>query len=165
VVPDAPRNDRLVDEAIVAAPMPDPGALAAVAARLEAARLLGSELFVVPPRYRRIRLAVTIGTPAPGEELRGTIESDLREYLDALVGGDERQGWPFGEPLRPSALLRRVQAAAGSGTEIAAVAVGLDGARPAEACPGVAIGPHDLVVLDEVELHGNVPSDGEGGLR
>jgi Baseplate J-like protein len=164
VVPDAPRGEA-GDGTFVAAPVPDPGLLAAVAARLENARLLGSELFVEPPRYRPARLLVTISTPAPDAGLRKAIEADLREYLDPLVGGDDRDGWPFGEPLRPSALLRRAQAVAGNSAQIASVAVGLDGAEPDRRCEDVAIGPHDLVVADAVELRGDVPVDVEGGLR
>jgi predicted phage baseplate assembly protein len=165
VVPDAPRGEP-GDGAFVAAPMPDPGMLAAVAAQLEGARLLGSELFVEPPRYRHVQLLVTISTPAPDEQLRTAIEADLREYLDPLVGGDSRDGWPFGEPLRPSALLRRAQAIAGTSAQIASVAVGLDGEPPDQRCEDVAIGAHDLVVADAVELRGEVPVvDVEGGLR
>jgi hypothetical protein len=164
VVPDAPRGD-LLGGPFVGAPVPDPGALAAVAARLESARLLGEELFVEPPRYRQVGLLVTVGTPVPDDQLRQLIEEDLRGYLDPLVGGDDREGWPFGGPLRPSALLRRAQTVAGAGTEIASVAVGLDGASPDQDCRDVAIGPHDLVVLERVRLRGDVPADTRGGLR
>jgi predicted phage baseplate assembly protein len=164
VVPDAPR-DVLAPDTTVPAPRPDPGALAAVRRRLETARLLGSELFVMPPRYRAVRLAVTIASPAPDDQLRASLERDLREYLDPLVGGDEREGWPFGEPLRPSALLRRAQAAAGSGTDIAAVAIGIDGQPPTENCRDVAIGPHDLVVAEAVDVLGGPPVETEAGLR
>ncbi|MGO4430541.1 baseplate J/gp47 family protein, partial [Streptomyces sp. MCAF7] len=64
IVPAAPRDD-LDREDFVAAPLPDPGMVCAVAARLAQARLLTSEVFVRPPRYREVALRVDLsGDPA-----------------------------------------------------------------------------------------------------
>jgi predicted phage baseplate assembly protein len=164
VVPDVAR-DPSRPEALATAPQADPGALAAVGRHLEAARLLGSELFVLPARYRRVRIALTVGSAVPGDDLRRALERDLRAYVHPLTGGDEGDGWPFGDPVRPSALLRRAQAAAGGGVAIVSVAIGLDDNAPAESCRDLEIGPHDLLAAESVEILGATSDAGDGGLR
>jgi hypothetical protein len=152
VVPRVPRGDLSGDD-YVAAVYPDPGLLAAVRARLDAARLIGTEVFVCPPRYRIVDLRVLLaGRPADRAALRRTLREALRRYLDPLVGGDDGDGFPFGGPLRPSALLRVAQAAAGDAADISAVAIGLDGAPPDEDCADVPLRTGDLVALLEVAL-------------
>ena len=156
VVPDAPREDldeARVESAYVAAPLPDAGALQAVSARLEAARLVGTELFVRAPRYRGVALAFQVqGASADGAALQRQVERHLRRFLDPLVGGGQRDGWPFGEPLRPSVMLREAQAAAGSALRVMEAAIGLDGNAPNESCRDVAIGRFDLVWLESLQL-------------
>jgi hypothetical protein len=121
--------------AVAGAVLPDPGLLTAVAARLAGARLLGTEIYVDGPRYRDVRLRADVrGRPADASGVRAALTVALSEYLDPLAGGDDRTGWPFGGPLRPTALLRVAQAAVGDDAELITVAVGLDGAGPAEGC-------------------------------
>jgi hypothetical protein len=147
VVPAAPRGDADWDQPdFVAAPQPDPGMLSQVNTTLANARLLGEELFVREPRYRTARLRVQVtGTPRDPAATRAKIQLALRQYLDPLTGGDDGTGWPFGAPLRPSALLRVAQQAIGHDGEVASVAVALDDATSWEDCRDTAIGPHDLV--------------------
>jgi len=150
IVPAAPRDD-LGREDLVAAPLPDPGTLCAVAARLEQARLLTSEVFVRAPRYREVALRVDLsGDPADRTRVATAVTAALRRFLDPLVGGDDQDGWPFGQPLRPSALLRAAQRALGDLADLAAVAIGLDGADPDEACDEVPLGAGELPVLRTV---------------
>ncbi|MGW2326805.1 putative baseplate assembly protein [Streptomyces sp. NPDC001700] len=150
IVPAAPRDD-LGREDFVAAPVPDPGMLRAVAARLEAARLLTSEIFVRAPRYRDVALRVDLsGDPADRTRVSAVVTAALRRFLDPLAGGDDQDGWPFGQPLRPSALLRAAQRALGDLADIAAVAIGLDGADAAETCDEVPLGAGELPVLRTV---------------
>ena len=90
---------------------------------LAPARLLGTEVFVRPPRYRPVALRVDLsGMPADPAGVRATVRAALRCYLDPLLGGDGGDGWPFGEPLRPSALLRATQAALGDLAQVEKVA-------------------------------------------
>ena len=49
----------------------------------------------------------------------------LTSFLDPLVGGDDHQGWPFGEPLRPSVLLRESQVAVEDSAVVNSVAIQL----------------------------------------
>ncbi|HVG18023.1 MAG TPA: putative baseplate assembly protein [Blastocatellia bacterium] len=125
IVPDVSRPDQLsedaeefdetmVESAFVAAPVPDPGALAVVRAKLEAARLAGSEVFVSAPQYRPVALTLDVeSNSADSAELNVKIKRRLRTFFDPLVGGDQGDGWPFGEPVRPSAILREAQGALG----------------------------------------------------
>ncbi|MFI0820878.1 putative baseplate assembly protein [Streptomyces sp. NPDC021098] len=150
IVPAAPRDD-LAREDFVAAPLPDPGMLCAVAARLEQARLLTSEVFVRGPRYRDVALRVDLsGDPADRTRVATAVTAALRRFLDPLVGGDDQDGWPFGQPLRPSALLRAAQRALGDLADVAAVGIGLDGADADETCDEVPLGAGELPVLRTV---------------
>jgi predicted phage baseplate assembly protein len=156
-------GDRSEGQPDVAAPTPDPGAITAVTAALEAARLIGTEVFVRGPRYRAVRLAVTPSSAvADPAWLQRRLLDGLRLHLDPLGGGPEAMGWVFGEPLRPPELLGVAQRLAGRSAVIEAVAVGLDGVAPAENCLDVAIGVHDLVVLAGLVLTGPPAGDPTG---
>jgi hypothetical protein len=154
VVPAAPRGDSDWDRRdFVPAPRPDPGMLSQVRATFGAARLLGEELFVQEPRYRPVRLRVEVtGAPRDPAGVRGRVRDALRKFLDPLTGGSGGNGWPFGAPLRPSALLRVAQQAAGHDGEVARVAIALDDTDSWENCRDVAIGPNELVTLADVRV-------------
>jgi hypothetical protein len=163
IVPYAPRPIDADDEEefhYVAAPKPDDGTLEAVRKRLDAARLAGTEVYVAPPRYRAVRLAIELDTPQVRlQEVHARIFRALRAFLDPL--GD----WPFGEPLRPAVLRREAQQAAGTAAEIGLVSIGIDGNEPSENCREVEVGPHDLVYLTEVQLRVKPAPMLTGGLR
>jgi predicted phage baseplate assembly protein len=150
VVPAAPRGDADWDRpGFVAAPQPDPGMLSQVRTVLGQARLLGEELFVRAPSYRTAWLQVQVtGAPRDPAAVRAKVQRALRQYLDPLAGGDDGNGWPFGAPLRPSALLRAAQGAMGHDGEVGSVAVALDAPTSWENCRDVAIRPHELVEVD-----------------
>lgn len=153
IVPSVPRDD-FDREDFVAAPRPDPAMLCEVVARLQKARLLTAEVFVRGPVYRDVTLRVDLsGSPADRARVSTVVTSALRRYLDPLTGGAEETGWPFGEALRPSALLRAAQAALGDLADVAAVAIGLDGADAAEDCRDVPLRPGDLPVLRTLRTH------------
>ncbi|HWB40449.1 MAG TPA: putative baseplate assembly protein [Gemmatimonadales bacterium] len=90
-----PREDRKRPNA----PMPDRTTLRRVCAWLDDRRLVTTELYVIPPTYRRIAVAVGLrGKPGYGiEALRRWVELVLRQYLAPLPPyGPEGQGWPLG---------------------------------------------------------------------
>ena len=152
IVPDAPRVDPAACP-IVRAPQPDPGALAAVADRLDAARLVGTELYVRAPIYRPVALTVDVEADTNAAALRADLTSSLSRFLDPLTGGDDQTGWPFGVPLTPSVLLRRAQDAIGDDGEV--VRVGsrlLDSGTPEQSCSDVAIGVHALPELERLDV-------------
>ena len=154
VVPGVPDPvARLTDASYEPALEPDPGALQAVTLRLESARLIGTEVFVRPPRYRPVTLQVAVsGAPGDPAGVRAVIRAALRRYLDPLVGGDRGDGWPFGEPLRPSALLRAAQTALGDLAQAEQVAIGLDGADPSGGCDDIPIGAGWLPALTQTRV-------------
>ncbi|MEV6345887.1 putative baseplate assembly protein [Actinoplanes sp. NPDC051851] len=156
VVPRVPRTagDLAADD-YIAAVHPDPGLLDAVRRRLCAARLIGTELFTLPPRYRPVALRVEVAGPLadPGAT-EAALRTGLRRYLDPLTGGDDGTGWPFGDPLRPSGLLRVAQDTTGDAAEVTAVAIGLDGAPPTQSCDDVRLRPGELPALTTVSTGG-----------
>lgn len=157
VVPFAPRPGqfdwRWPDPSLVAAPAIDPGALAAVQLRLDRARLVASQVFARPVEYRPVSLRVVISpTPADVDAVRERIGARLSRYLDPLAGGEGKVGLPFGEPVRPSALVRIAQDAIGREGIVEQVAVGLDRDAPAENCRDVPIGPYQLSYLRSITV-------------
>jgi hypothetical protein len=105
-----------------------------------------------------------VSTPlAPS--LREQIIAGLQTFLDPLVGGDDLKGWPFGDPLRPSALARVAQDVVGSAGDVQSVSILIDCATAAESCNDVAIRPHELVTLVHVDIRTQRRSAQSGGLR
>jgi predicted phage baseplate assembly protein len=81
-------------------PRPTPGSrtIKAVCACLNQVRLLTTEVFVIPPTYRKVKIAADI-IAQPGADLaavKTAVETSLGQYLHPLKGGDDGQGWPFG---------------------------------------------------------------------
>jgi predicted phage baseplate assembly protein len=168
VVPAAAREPKsdFYEDAFVATPVPDPGALAAARARLDGARLVTHEVCVRAPIYRRASLRVDVQADAvDGASLRWRIADTLARFLDPLLGGVDGTGWPFGDPLRPSALGRVVQRMLGPEGDVTAVAIGLDGAQPSESCRDVPIGPHALLGPDSIAVRITARPAKRGGLR
>jgi predicted phage baseplate assembly protein len=169
VVPYAPRvqiDGDWAKYALVAAPQPDPGALQAARACLDHGRLIGGDVFICGPIYRSVWLALVIAVDAlPSTALRESIITGLQNYLDPLVGGDHSDGWPFGNPLRPTALLRVAQDVVGTAGDVESVSVRLDGMTTAESCRDVPIRPYELVSLAHVDLHTRQRLPHSGGLR
>jgi hypothetical protein len=167
IVPAAPRDEEPPCP-IVTAPIPDEGARAAVVARLDAARLLGSEVLVRQPIYQPAALAVTVqSNSASPDALKAAIAARLTRFLDPLTGGDQAEGWPFGEMLRPSVLLRQAQLAITDAGEVVQVAISLPAATPpvtGESCSDVPIGDHALPALYQVTTRITAPVVPVGGL-
>jgi hypothetical protein len=167
VLPDAPRGEQPenAEPVDIPAPVIDPGALEAVRSRLGQARLVTSEIQVLPARYRTVRLAFRAQARTPDvSTLRARIHEALRTYLDPLVGGSEGRGWPFEDALEPSALIQRAQEAAGEDAIIRECSVGLDGETPQPACEAVVLGCHRLPRLTEVIVR-TEPLLDAGGLK
>jgi len=169
VVPYARRDEDIANDetsGFVSAPQPDDGALQAVQNRLAAGRLIGSQIFVEGPVYRSVRLSLQIAADSQlAPVLQQRIVASLGSFLDPLVGGDGHTGWPFGGPVRPSALTREVQNVLVKAGTVLQVSVSLDGMDPPESCKDVPIRPHELLKLDAVELHVQRRAAAGGGLR
>ena len=89
----------LQDAAHPHAPLPDKNQLRAVCGWLDARRLVTTEVYVLPPKYRKIAVAVGLRVkPGYGiDAVRHWVEKVLRQYLSPLPPyGPEGQGWPLG---------------------------------------------------------------------
>lgn len=83
-------------------PEPDRDQLQRVCAWLEPRRLVTTELYITPPTYVRLSVAVSVEAEADvGEDtLRNQVELALRQLLAPLPPfGPEGQGWPFGRDV------------------------------------------------------------------
>jgi hypothetical protein len=84
-------------------PTPDREMLRKVCAWLEPRRLVTTELYVTPPEYVPVDIAVAV-QPEPGmgeETLRRWVELALRQYFAPLPPyGPDGSGWPFGRAVR-----------------------------------------------------------------
>jgi Baseplate J-like protein len=82
------------------APVPDHGLLRAVCRWLDARRLVTTELYVTPPTYRKVAVAVGLQVD-PGysvEAVRRWVELVLRQYLAPVPPfGPDGGGWPLGQ--------------------------------------------------------------------
>ncbi|WP_137940365.1 putative baseplate assembly protein [Chitinivorax sp. B] len=81
------------------APMPDAAMLRAVCQWLDQRRLVTTELYVLPPTYRKVAVSVALKVkPGYGiEAVRKWVELVLRQYLAPLSPyGPAGQGWPLG---------------------------------------------------------------------
>jgi predicted phage baseplate assembly protein len=121
-----PREDRKHPTA----PMPDRTLLREVCCWLDARRLITTELYVIPPTYRRV--AVAVGLQAKRgygiEAVRRWVELVIRQYLAPVPPyGPEGRGWPLG---------RRVY-----GPELEAAALQVEGVEFLEGLDVAALDP------------------------
>jgi predicted phage baseplate assembly protein len=89
------------------APAPNETTLKAVCAYLDTHRLLTSEVYVVGPIYRKIKVEVQI-VVNPSFDLatvKNQIQANLGTFFDPLKGGDGT-GWPFGGSIYYSDVYR-----------------------------------------------------------
>lgn len=78
---------------------------------LDDRKLVGTVLNVVRPRYKDLSLRVTLIRRSIGtsDRLRKDIETKLRRYLHALVGGRDTKGWEFGKPVLKTELIHLIE--------------------------------------------------------
>lgn len=80
------------------APIPNQTTLKAVCAYLDTHRLLTSEVYVVGPVYRKIRIQVQLVVD-PAFDLaavKNNVQANLTTFFDPLKGGKATTGWDFG---------------------------------------------------------------------
>jgi len=152
-----PREDRAHPNA----PMPDRTLISDVCCWLDARRLVTTSLYVLPPTYHKVAVAVGVHvkTGYGFEAVRRWAELVIRQYLAPLPPfGPEGDGWPLG---------RRVH---GPELEAAALQVEgveyLEGLKVAElaadgttwvAATTVSLRPYEVVELSEITVVANLP--------
>jgi len=158
-----PREDRRHPTA----PMPDRALLDAVCAHLDARRLVTTELYVLPPTYRAVAVAVGLQVkPGYGADaVRRWVELVLRQYLAPLPPyGPAGEGWPLG---------RRVH-----GPELEAAALQVEGVEFLEGLnvaarladggwqPGtVVLAPYEVPELVGITVVAGLPLEPGAGLE
>lgn len=129
-------------------PMPSQGTMENVCAYLNERRLLTTELYVAPPKYRLVRVeaAVTAKPTANIAAVKNAIDSALGSYLHPLTGGADAQGWPLGGPVLYSEIFRVVLQV--EGVQIVnKVRITIDG-EPIDECKNAEI-PSDYLVYSD----------------
>lgn len=107
-----------VDAAHPNAPTPDRNMLRAVCQWLDLRRLVTTELYVIPPTYRKVAVSVALQVKDGYgiEAVRNWVELVLRQYLAPLPPfGPEGAGWPLGRKVH--------------GPELEAAALQVEGVR------------------------------------
>jgi hypothetical protein len=155
IVPNAKR-----DPNVPFAPMPSDGLMRTVCAYLDQRRLLTTEVYVVAPTYQQIVVTAEIVAKddADTAAVQDAVALALSTYFDAILGGDDGTGWPFGGTIYYSKVYQQIFTVPGVDS-IESLTMMLDGVDYAE-CTDVPInangllssGTHQLQVLyaDEV---------------
>jgi hypothetical protein len=111
VVPDISRSGAFESNSQEGAPMPSASLLNKVRADLEPRRLTTVRQFVVPPVYVPIHGEILIATrpEVAVVPLRSRVKKAIEDWLDALKGGPEGEGWPFGRDVYTSEIYRLLE--------------------------------------------------------
>ncbi|MCP4304302.1 MAG: putative baseplate assembly protein [bacterium] len=139
------------------APMPSEGTLRTVCAYLDQRRLLTTELYVVKPAYRIVKITAELvaGDDADLAEIKLYAEASINRYFDPLTGGEESSvetsgpGWPFGGDIYYSLVYQRLLF---DGVKrVASLTIELDCAEQV-ACQDVPVEPGVLLTNGDHEI-------------
>jgi len=105
----------VVPESDEPAPMPGRRTLTAVCECLNQRRLLTTEVYVIPPVYRRVLVEVDVIAQRQADlaTVKRGVEQALGDYFHPLRGGNDGHGWPFGETIFFSRVYQRILSVAG----------------------------------------------------
>ena len=116
VVPDESISAAVASGSLRGAPLPSASLLAKVRASLEPHRLVTVRQLVVPPIYVPIHAGILIATRPDVvvtdvfvTDLRDRVVQKIEDYLNALKGGSEGEGWPFGRDVYTSEIYRLLE--------------------------------------------------------
>jgi predicted phage baseplate assembly protein len=96
-------------------PTPNQTTLQSVCQYLDAHRLLTSEVYVVGPTYRKIKVQASL-VISPGADLatvKNSVLQALNTFFNPLLGGPDGTGWPFGGEIYYSDVYRTIFAIEG----------------------------------------------------
>lgn len=91
-------------------PMPSDATIATVCAHLNQHRLLTTEVYVVPPKYHRVKIEAEIVARPEADlaEVKNLLDERLITYFHPLKGGEFGSGWEFGRDIFYSDVYRVV---------------------------------------------------------
>ena len=138
-------------------PMPVPATLQAVCRYLDARRLLTTEVYVIPPKYRTITITAVLIAQDDADlaAVQEQASATIVRYFDPLVGGEDSttmvagSGWPFGGGIYYSQVIRRLLVPGVK--RVASLTMQLDD-KVADPCGDLAIGPDELLVSGDHQI-------------
>ena len=119
-----------------------------IEAFLDRRRLITTRLNYENPTLAAVSAHVraVIDSDRETASMRSSVEQTLDDYLHALSGGDDGEGWPLGASIRRSKLFRLIEELDGV-DHVATLTL-----SPANAQGDVEIGPQSLPVLDSLSI-------------
>jgi predicted phage baseplate assembly protein len=140
----------VVPNSPAAAPTPNKTTLEAVCQYLDAHRLLTTEVYVIGPTYRTIRVQASLAVQA-GSDLAAVQNSAiaaLNNFFNPLSGGPDGTGWPFGGEIYYSDVYRVLLGIDGVQRVVTdQLILILDNSRQ-PLCHDVPINPGELLSID-----------------
>lgn len=133
-------------------PTPSEGTLRTVCAYLNQRRLLTTELYVIRPTYKEVRIAAEViaQNNADLAAVKTEVEQALLRYFHPLSGGSDGLGWPFGGNIFFSKVFQQVFTVAGV-QSVERLVIFLDGEEQLE-CKDVVIPEPILLFSREHEV-------------
>lgn len=133
-------------------PTPSDALMKSLVARLNEVRLVTTELYVVPPSYRKVRIFADIVAADSADlgELKDTLNSKMLSYFHPLRGGEDEAGWSFGGDIFYSKVYTRLSIPGVERVENLVITV--DG-REGQNCSNIPICPGELVYSTEHDLN------------
>jgi predicted phage baseplate assembly protein len=131
-------------------PSPNQTTLKAVCAYLDTHRLLTSEVYVMGPVYRKVKISAQIVATNSADlaTVKNLILAKLTEFFHPLRGGNDGTGWPFGGTMYYSDVYRTIININGvQRVQDNQLLIYLDG-QLQTFCRDVAINPGELLYSD-----------------
>lgn len=125
-------------------PRPSEGTLRTVCALLDQRRLLTTEVYVAPPDYQEVGVAVDLVADDAADlaEVQRAVERTLLDYFHPLRGAEDGLGWPFGGTVSFSRTFQQVFSVTGV-SSVNRLVVSVDGVEAPE-CRDVPLRPGAL---------------------
>ncbi len=100
----------IVPDSIVQPPMPSSDTLSLVSGWLDKHRLIGTELYVDKPVFRKVEVEarVTVDPTASLGKVTLDLQNRLLAFFNPLTGGPQKDGWQFGGSVSFSETYRQI---------------------------------------------------------
>jgi len=89
-------------------PIPTQDELRNIYEHMSQCRMLGTELFVVPPKYIRISVKAELvrDLKYKSDTVKHDVQENLSKFLNPKTGGRDKSGWPFGGSVSVSQIYK-----------------------------------------------------------
>ena len=142
----------IVPESKDARPLPSRGTMRTVCEHLNKHRLLTNEVYVLPPRYVRIRVEAEVIAESEADTgiVRKELATNLDRFFHPLEGGPDGEGWPFGGDIYYSDVYKVILKTRGV-RRIESLHIYKDDVKQ-DGCRNVVIPGNSLLYSDKHEL-------------